>query len=170
MKRFFGALFMVAGAIFLYLFVARAMYGARGESGSFHPGLPFQGLGYEYPTTALLFVASVLSFLIGLALALTPAEGVGGGRVARVMLLNALLLLSSLFVAYVGGQSQADAGIVAVFGGVALAQAALGFFLLIFALFEKPKGAASLMLGLPLYLGGVGIGLYVLLVLGKGGP
>ena len=52
---------------------------------------------------------------------------------------------------------------------MALAQSALGFFLLIFALFERPKGIASLLLGVPLYLGGVGIGLYTLLVLG-GGP
>ena len=171
MKRFFGALFMIAGAIFLYLFVARAMHGARGSvSEAFDPAMPFHGIGADYPTTALLFVGAIVGFLLGLGLVLTPAEGAGGGRVARVMLLNALLLLCSLFVAYVGGTSQADPGVVAVFGGVALAQAALGFFLLVFALFEKPKGAASLMLGLPLYLGGVGIGLYALLVLGKGGP
>ena len=49
-----------------------------------------------------------------------------------------------------------------------LAQSALGFFLMIFALFEKPKGVASLLLGLPLYLGGVGLALYTLLVLGGG--
>jgi hypothetical protein len=171
MKRLFGAIFMIVGAIFLYLFVARAMHGARGEmSAAFDPNLPFFGLGHEYPSTVLLFMGAIWGFLLGLGLILQPAEAAPGGRVGRVMLLNALLLLSSLFVAYVGGKSGADAAVVAVFGIVALAQAALGFFLLVFALFEKPKGITSILLGLPLYIGGVAIGLYTLLVLGKGGP
>ncbi|HLF94577.1 MAG TPA: hypothetical protein VJB14_14025 [Planctomycetota bacterium] len=170
MKRMAGAVLMIAGAIFLYLFVARAMYAARGMMGvGFDANLPLQALGHEYPTDVLLFLGAIWGFLLGLGLVLMPEEASKGGRVARVMLLNALFLLSSLFVAYIGGKTKADAGLVAVFGVVALAQSALGFFLLIFALFERPKGIASLLLGVPLYLGGVGIGLYTLLVLG-GGP
>src|SRR5947209_17057424 len=112
MKRFFGALFMIAGAIFLYLFVARAMHAARGTiSAALDPSMPFHALGHEYPMDALLFLGAVWGFLLGLGLVLSPAEGAQGGRVARVMLLNALLLVSSLFVAYVGGKSQADSGV-----------------------------------------------------------
>lgn len=169
MKRFSGAILMVAGGIFLYLFVGRAMYAARGMMGAgFDPNLPLAALGREYPTDALLFLGAVWGFLLGLGLILSPEEGFKGGRVARVMLLNALLLLSSLFVAYIGGKTGADAGVVAVFGVVALAQSALGFFLMIFAMFEKPKGPASLLLGVPIYLLGVGVGLYTLLALGGG--
>src|SRR6059036_372706 len=102
MKRFFGALFMIAGAIFLYLFVARAMHAARETmSTAFDPNLPFHALGREYPTDALLFLGAAWGFLLGLGLVLSPAEAGPGGRVGRVMLLNALLLVSSLFVAYV---------------------------------------------------------------------
>ena len=169
MKRIAGAVLMIAGAVFLYLFVARAMYAARGMMGSgFDANLPLQALGHEYPTDALLFLGAIWGFILGLGLVLIPEEAARGGRIARVMLLNALFLLSSLFVAYIGGKVKADAGLVAVFGVVALAQSALGFFLMIFALFEKPKGVASLLLGLPLYLGGVGLALYTLLVLGGG--
>lgn len=170
MKRVAGAVLMIAGAIFLYLFVARAMFAVRTEMGAtFDPNLPLAALGREYPTDALLLLGAAWGFVLGLMLVLTPEDAPPGGRIARAMLLNALFLLSSLFVAYIGGKTQADAGTVAVFGFVALAQSALGFFLLIFALFEKPKGIASLVFGVPLYLAGVGIGLYTLLVLG-GGP
>ena len=169
MKRAAGAILMIAGAILLYLFVARAMYAGRGMMGSaFDPNLPLLALGHEYPTDALLFLGAIWGFILGVGLVVAPEETPPGGRVARVMLLNALLLLSSLFVAYVGGKTQADASLVAVFGIVGLAQGALGFFLLVFALFEKPKGVASLVVGVPLYLGGVGIALYTLLVLGGG--
>jgi len=169
MKRISGAILMVAGAISLYLFVARAMFALRGSLGAtFDANLPLMALGHEYPTDALLFLGAAWGFLLGLGLILMPEEASKGGRIARVQLLNALLLLSSLFVAYIGGKMKADAGLIAVFGLVALAQSALGFFLMIFALFERPKGVASLLLGVPLYLGGVGIGLYTLLVLGGG--
>jgi hypothetical protein len=169
MKRFSGAILMVAGGLFLYLFVARAMYSARESMGSgFDPNLPLLALGREYPTDVLLFLGAVWGFVLGLGLILMPEDAARGGRVARAMLLNALLLLSSLFAAYIGGKTKADAGLIAVFGIIALAQSAFGFFLLIFALFEKPKGVASLMMGVPLYLFGVGVGLYTLLVLGGG--
>ena len=169
MKRAAGAILMIAGGILLYLFVARAMYAARGMMGTaFDPNLPLIALGHEYPTDVLLFLGAVWGFILGVGLVVAPEEMPAGGRVARVMLLNALMLLSSLFVAYIGGKTQADGNLVAVFGVVALAQGALGFFLLIFALFEKPKGVASLLIGIPLYLGGVGIALYTLLVLGGG--
>ena len=137
----------------------------------FEPNLPFRTLGHEYPADALLFLGALWGFVLGLGLILTPEEASKGGRIARVMLLNGLLLLSSLFVAYIGGKTAGvDAGVIAVFGMVALAQSALGFFLLIFALFEKPKGVASLLFGVPVYLLGVGTGLYTLLVPGRGGP
>lgn len=170
MKRVVGAVLMIAGAVLLYLFVARTMYAARADMGaSFDPNLPLHALGTEYPLNVLLFLGAAWGFILGLGLVLTPDDAPPGGRIAKAMLLNALFLLSSLFAGYIGGKTQADGGIIAVFGVVSLAQSALGFFLLIFALFEKPKGVASLLVGVPLYLFGVGIGLYTLLVLGAGG-
>ena len=169
MKRAAGAILMIAGAILLYLFVARAMYAAHDDMGkTFDPNLPLLALGHEYPTLPLLFLGAIWGFILGVGLVIAPEEAPPGGKVARAMLLNALLLLSSLFVAYIGGKTQAEGNLVAVFGVVALAQSALGFFLLIFALFEKPKGPASLLVGVPLYLFGVGVLLYTLLVLGGG--
>jgi hypothetical protein len=169
MKRAAGAILMIAGAVFLYLFVARAMYAAREMMGpTFDPNLPIRALGHEYPADVLLFLGSILGFILGLGLVIAPEEAPPGGRVARALLLNSLLLLSSLLVAYIGGRTQAYGNLIAVFGVVALAQSALGFFLLIFALFEKPKGVVSLLVGVPLYLVGVGIGLYTLLILGGG--
>jgi hypothetical protein len=169
MKRVVGAVLMLAGAVLLYFFVARTMYAARAEmSSSFDPHLPLQALATEYPTNVLYFLGAAWGFVLGLGLILTPENAPPGGRVARAMLLNALFLVSSLFAGYIGGKAQAESSIIAVFGVISLAQSALGFFLLIFALFEKPKGLASLLVGVPLYLFGVGITLYTLLVLGGG--
>jgi hypothetical protein len=169
MKRAVGTLLMIGGAILLYLFVARTMFAARDLMGSaFEANLPIRALDRDYPTGVLLLLGAVWGFILGIGLVVAPEEGVQGGRVARVMLLNALLLFSSLFAAYIGGKSKADGNLVAVFGLIALAQSLLGFFLLVFAIFEKPKGVVSLMLGAPLYLAGVGVTLYTLLVLGGG--
>jgi hypothetical protein len=173
MKRVFGAVLMVAGAICLYFFVSRAMFHGRAAMGpAFDPALPFTSLGKaDYPGNALLLLGAAWGFILGLwfvILGEPAAEGAPrrGGGIARLMLLNGLLLLSSLLAGYIGGKSGADSTTIAVFGTVALLQILLGFILVVLALFERPKGWVSLGLGFLVYGAGVAVGLLSFLVWG----
>ena len=162
MKRIFGGLLMLAGASCLYLVATRAMFHGRAELGAtYTPGLPLSFVGLDYPKDALLLAGAAWAFILGFWFIVTGAEEaeqvLRGGRIARVMLLNGLLLLSSLAIAYFGARAHKDAATVAVFGIVAAIQAVLGLVLLVLSLTERPKGIASLALGAVVYLGGVGI-------------
>jgi hypothetical protein len=162
MKRIFGALLMLAGAVCLYLVATRAMFHGRAELGStYSPGLPLTFVGMDYPKDALLLAGAAWGFLLGLWFIVTGAEeaeqALRGGRIARVMLLNGLLLLSSLVIACFGAKAHKDAATVMIFGIVAAIQAVLGLVLLILSFTERPKGIASLAFGAAVYLGGVGI-------------
>ena len=173
MKRIFGGLLMLAGAFSTYLFATRAMFNGRASLGTtYDPGLPLSFVGMDYPVDALLLAGALWGFILGLWFIVTGAdeakEALRGGRIARVMLLNGLLLLSTLAVAFLGAKHHQDSTTVAAFGIVALAQAAFGLILLILSIFEKPKGIASLALGAVVYLGGVGVG--VLAFLWGGAP
>jgi len=168
MKRIFGAVLLLAGAALLYVFATRAMFHGRELIGSsYDVRLPLLALGIEYPTDALLLLGSLWSFILGFWFVITGADeaagALRGGRIARLMLLNGLLLLSTLAVAFIGAKHHKDATTVAVFGLVALAQAAGGLILLILSLFERPKGIASLAFGAVVYLGGVGVGVLAFL-------
>lgn len=172
MKRIFGGLLMLGGALCLYLFATRAMFNGRASLGTtYDPGLPLRLVGMEFPTDALLMAGALWGFILGLWFIVTGADeaagALRGGRIARIMLLNGLLLLSTLAVAFVGAKHNQDATTIAIFGLIALAQAALGLLLLILSLFEKPKGIASLALGAVIYLGGVGVGVIAFLWGGK---
>lgn len=162
MKRIFGALLLLGGAFLLYVFTTRALFHGRESIGSaYNVMLPLSLIGADYPTGALLLAGAFWSMILGLWCVITGDEGASanlrGGRIARIMLVNALLLLSTLGVAYIGARDHKDSLLVAVFGLVALAQAAVGLLLLILSLFERPKGIASLIFGAAIYLGGVGI-------------
>jgi hypothetical protein len=166
MKRIAGGVLMLAGAVSLYYFAARAMYFSRDALGTaFDPGLPLNLLGRNYPCDVLLLLGAAWGLLFGFATVFTadPAADAKGGRVARAMLLNAFLLVSSLFVAYVGGKTRQDPSVVAAFGITALAQVAVGLLLLILSIFEKPKGVASLIVGGAVYLFGVAVGVLAFL-------
>jgi hypothetical protein len=173
MKRIFGGLLMLAGAFALYVFTARAMtFGREQISAAFDLRLPLLLAGVDYPTGALILAGALWGFILGLWFIVTggddASQALRGGRISRLMLLNALLLLSTLGVAYLGARNNGGPTLVAVFGLVALAQAAFGLLLLILSLFERPKGIASLAFGALVYLGGVGIG--VMTFLWGGGP
>jgi hypothetical protein len=173
MKRIFGGVLMLAGAFSLYAFATRAMFQGRGSIGStYELGLPLSFVGLDYPTDALLLAGALWGFILGLWFIMTGADeasqALKGGRIARLMLLNGLLLFSTLAVAFLGAKHRADPTTVAVFGIVALAQAAVGLLLLILSIFERPKGIASLAFGAVVTLGGVGVG--VLAFLWGGGP
>jgi hypothetical protein len=164
---------MVAGAVSLYFFVSRSMFHGAGSFGKdFDPALPFRAMGKaDYPANALFLLGAFWGFILGIWFVATDDEGSGrgakGGAVARLLLLNGLLLVSSLFAAFVGGRSGADALTVAVFGTVAAAQTLLGLILLVLAIFEKPKGVVSLLLGTAVWLGGAVVGVLAFL---WGGP
>ena len=162
MKRIFGGLLMLAGAFSLYLFATRAMFHGRADLGTaYSPGLPLLFVGMDYPTDALLLAGAAWGFLLGLWFIITGADEarqvLRGGRISRVLLLNGLLLLSSLAIALFGAKAHKDPATVMVFGIVAAVQAVVGLILLLLSLTEKPKGIASLAFGTVVYLGGVGI-------------
>lgn len=168
MKRIFGGVLMLAGAFSLYAFATRAMFNGRASMGStYELGLPLLFVGMDYPTDALLLAGAMWGFILGFWFILSggddTAGALRGGRIARIMLMNGLLLLSTLAVAYFGARHQKDATTVAVFGLVALVQAAFGLILLVLSLFERPKGIASLAFGAVVYLGGVGVGILTFL-------
>jgi len=160
---------MIAGAVSLYFFVSRAMFHGAGMLGQeYDPALPFRAMGKaDYPVNALLLLGAAWGFILGVWFVFTGDEGAAratrGGGVARLLLLNSLLLLSSLLVAFVGGRSGADSLTVAVFGVVAAAQVLLGLILLVLAIFEKPKGVVSLLLGTAVWLGGAVLGVLTFL-------
>src|SRR6185503_14524420 len=152
MKRIFGGVLMLAGAFSLYVFATRAMFQGRGSIGStYELGLPLSFVGLDYPTDALLLAGALWGFTLGLWFIITGADeasqALRGGRIARLMLLNGLLLLSTLAIAFLGAKHHKDATTVAIFGLVALLQAACGLILLILSIFERPKGIASLAFG-----------------------
>lgn len=181
MKRFLGALFMAAGAGCVYLFATSGMFHGRELfTSTFDRNLPFAVLGKNYPTDVLFMLGSMWLLLLGFVFVVTDfgrsavaagATGVAarfasprkGGRIARMMLLNALLLVSSLFVAYVGGKTGQSVTTIAIFSTVALLQIAAGLVLLVLALFERPKGVISLFLGFAVYAFGVAVGVLAFL-------
>ncbi len=159
---------MLAGAFSLYAFATRAMFHGRASLGtSMDLGLPLVLVGMDFPTDALLLAGALWGFILGLWFVVTGAdeakEVLRGGRISRILLLNGLLLLSTLAIACIGAKAGKDATTVAVFGLVALAQAAVGLILLVLSLFERPKGIASLALGAVVYLGGVTVGVLAFL-------
>jgi hypothetical protein len=159
---------MLAGTVLAYLFAAIS----GGEKGDYWA--PFSALGQSYPADALYMAGSFWCLLIGLMCILAPskkavtgsdpaarmqaAQAAKGGRISKLMFLNAFLLLSSLFVTYVGARvDHPEVAIIYTFACVAAAQAALGLILLILSLLERPKGAFSLAVGTVVYLAGVGL-------------
>jgi hypothetical protein len=164
---------MTAGAISLYFFVSRSMFHGQGMFGKdFDPALPFRAMGKaDYPTNALLLLGAAWGFILGLWFVLIGDEGSSkvrrGGAVARLLLLNGLLLVSTLFAGFVGGRSGADPLTVGIFAALAAVQTLLGLLLLVLALFERPKGVLSLLLGTAVWLAGATIGALTFL---WGGP
>ena len=168
MKRIFGGILMLGGAVCLYLVATRAMFHGRADlPAAYTPGLALSFVGLDYPTDALLLAGAAWGFLLGFWFVITGAEDarevLRGGRIARVLLLNGLLLLSSLAIAYFGARHHKDPMTVMVFGVVAAVQAVVGLILLILSLTERPKGIASLAFGAVVFLGGVDVGVLAFL-------
>ena len=104
MKRIIGGVLMLAGAFSLYAFATRAMFNGRASMGStYELGLPLVFVGMDYPTDALLLAGALWGFILGFWFIISGGDDGGalrGGRIARIMLMNGLLLLST-YVAFV---------------------------------------------------------------------
>ncbi|HEX7896304.1 MAG TPA: hypothetical protein VF950_00895 [Planctomycetota bacterium] len=166
MKRMLGAVLALAGGVALFFFVSRGMHHGRSFLGAeYDPSVPFRALGRDYPTDGFLLLGALWGFILGTWFIVTGDEGASkalqGGKSARLFMLNGLLLLSSLFVGYVGGRGGADPRAVAIFGVLALGQGVLGLILLLLALTERPKGFVSLAVGSVVWLGGTAAGVMV---------
>ncbi len=188
MKRIIGAILMVGGAACLFCFAAWGTLQGRDIQAS-PAAIPFLSLGRRYPGDTVLLLGAFWGLLMGLALVVAGAPGASraghaaagssaaaryaasagrrGGVIARFMLLNGLLLLSTLLLAYIGGVNEhPEAAAVGVFGLIAFAQMAVGIMLAILALFERPKGVIPLIVGIPIHIFGIALGLLAFFVWG----
>lgn len=150
---------MAAGALGLYLF---ALHARVAQGTVLDPLAPVRGLGSRYPGDVLFFLGGLWGLGLGFAL-IVSGPSRGGGAVAWAHLVNALLLISTLFAAWIGSSAGRDARGVAAFGAAALAQIAVGLILLVLSLFERPKRVVPLVLGTAGFLAGGALGVLALL-------
>lgn len=186
MRRILGALFVLGGAYCLFHFAVQGTFEGYGHDGPLWK-LPLHSLGHRYPKDAALMLGALWGLGLGLVLMMgggaKPAPPIpvanpdsaaarfaakaqpksGGGRIARIFLMNALLACSMLFLAYLGARTQADPPMIGVFFGTALLQIAFGLILLILSIFERPKGVVPLILGTAVWLGATAIGVLAFL-------
>jgi len=162
MRRSLGAILVLAGAFCLFQFAVLGTWHGRHLEAPLWK-LPLLSLSENYPTNAGWLAGAVIALLVGVGIGLRKDSQVGGG-VARVLLVESIGIFGMLFLAYVGARSITEETratvlpMIGVFFGTALLQIAAGLILLIFALFEKPRGVLSLTLGTVLYLGAAAAG------------
>ncbi len=189
MRRVFGAIFFLVGAYCLYQFATWGALLAPAELKGLGREVPFHALGHNYPWDAVMLAAAAWGLGLGLYFIVSSGAGGGGGvpshvpassrwaqrmatqqaegswsPMASTFLLNALLLITALFAAYVGTRAPGDHGRhVAIFALVAGLHTAVGLILLVLSLFEKPKGAIALVLGGAVYASGTAVAVLVFL-------
>jgi hypothetical protein len=177
MRRAFGAFLFVAAAWSLYQF---AVYGAYFAGQARLPEtqwVPFNVVGVRYPWDAAWLAVAIWAIALGLALVLLPgrrdaelpahvppssrwAQNLRARQnqpcpMATMFVLNVGLLITMLFMAYVGAKPlTSHPRYVSVFSLVAGLQIGVGLILLILALFEKPRGVQRLVWGGAFYLAG----------------
>lgn len=185
MRKILGSLLMLGGVAFAYLFAAWGTAKAGGSGNA--PWWAFKGLGSNYPVDVGYLAGAVWLLALGIYfiwteggssvsggdtsrsagrfLAASAAER-GAGRVAKVLVLNSGLLITSLFAAYIGAKISHPGPLVALFTMEAAGHAIVGLLILILALVEKPKSVPALGLGTLLYLAGTA-GVVTVFILGK---
>lgn len=162
MRRVLGALFVLIGAFCLYEFAVLGIWYGRELDVPIWK-VPLLSLGRNYPADAGWLAGALVGIFVGIGMSIRSDASTGGGA-ARVFLVNAILLCAMLCLAYFGARSLTEETkasflpMVGVFFGTALLQIGAGVILLILALFERPKGALSLLLGLVVYLAGAAAG------------
>ncbi|MBI2930791.1 MAG: hypothetical protein HYY16_04000 [Planctomycetes bacterium] len=181
MRRFLGVLTALAGVFLVYEFAAEGVYRTGPEYRYLGVLAPFGRLGQNYPYDVGMLMAAVwctgltLTFLIcsrrptetqpGYVSSSEPGSDRGGSSsMTGFFLLNALLLVTSLLVAYAGTWAPGNPSrTIAVFSAVAALQTAAGLILLILALFDKRKRVGGLILGTSVYVAATAIEVLVFL-------
>lgn len=187
MRRILGAAFVLGSCYFLYQFAIWGAWTAGADLKPYNSSIPFRvlGLGDNYPFDVAMLMAATWAMLIGLYFILSPerssialpthvpttsrwaqrmASQQRSSPMASMFLLNALLLATTLFIAYIGAKRPADnQHTISVFSLVAGLQIATGFLLMVFAVFEKPKGGMGLIVGGAVYLAGTAVAAIVFL-------
>lgn len=177
MRRAIGTLLVGASMILLHEFSTWGTFLSAPRQAVSPSLLPFHALGENYPYDAGLLIGAAWALGLGLTFLLSPGQSKSisplsvpsasrwAQRVtsehgafswmATSFLLNALLLISTLFIAYVGANASRDhIRMVSVCALMALFHVAIGLILLIFAFFERPRGIVKLTLGGAVYLVG----------------
>lgn len=184
-RRLFGAFSILAATFFAYQF---AVCGLRGKPDRAAQLEPFANLGHSYPFDISILLVGAWTLGVGLLFLLKSKSSAGpipahvpptslwaqsaavGPRLpspmAGLFLVNGLLLLTVLTVAYFGVRTgtQDHVRLVSVHSLVAGLQMAIGLLFLVLALFERPKGKAALLLGLLAWLAGTGVGVTVFML------
>jgi hypothetical protein len=182
MRRLIASAFALAACFFLYMFGVWGAFTAGIDARDYASSVPFELLGQNYPFDAAMLAAG--AWCLGLALYFTitsdprksvpshvPATSLWAQRLqsqpmlapmASVFLVNALLLATMLFVAFVGaraaGEHERTVGLLA---GAAGLHVVAGLVLGILALFESPKGVARLGIGGAVYAAGTTLAVLV---------
>ena len=158
MRKTIGAILILGGLVFGYLFAA---YGsaAAGAGGSGPAALaPFRALAASYPKGAVCLVAALAGCGGGLLL-LMRGEGGVTGSFGRGFCVLSLGSCAAWGVAWLGVRSGAPAASVGAFVVVAALAAVLGLLFAILGFFEKPKPVAALAFGWLAFATALGAGI-----------
>jgi len=167
MRRSLGTTLVLAGAVSLFFFAVRGTLDARGADLPTWK-LPFTSLGRDYPSDGGLLIAGIWGIGLGVGI-LGMAGSRPGGTVARIFLANALLILTMLGLGAIGARAvtgdtrQEFVPLIGVFFGTALLEIGAGLILFILALFERPRGTVSLMVGSAVYASAATLGVLAFL-------
>lgn len=173
MRKFFGTIFLLGGATLAFVFATSG----RPAEGAEGPWWPFKLLGQRYPADVGYLLGAAWALGLGVYFVLTegrrpeiplrhmrlaapPTPGPSG----KIHLLNSLLLGSSLFAAYVGVRVAYGGPLVPALAVTAGLQVVFGLFLLLLALFDKPRSVPSLLLGTAVYAAGTAVAVTVVLM------
>lgn len=162
MRKLLGTLLVAAGAVSLFLFAVRGTADAAGLQVPVWK-LPLAALGRSFPNDAGWLMGGLWGLGLGVSF-LVLAGSKPGGTVARIFLANALLILTMLAIGAIGARVVTDetraefVPIIGIFFGTALLQIGAGLILFILAVFERPKGIASLLVGTAVYLSAAAVG------------
>lgn len=147
------------------------------------PAASLETIGKRYPHDAALLLGAAWAFGLGLYFLVTRPVGADSGtfdpagrfiapRTATgpsgpAFLVQSLLMVSLLATAFLGAFIRHPGPLPAVLAATAILQAAVGLFLFILALFDRPRSASAIILGTTFYIVGIGS---VVLVLVSGTP
>lgn len=153
-RKLAGFALIIIGIVSAYLFAA---IGVRGGSGILSP---FHNINEGYPYSAFTLVLTITATLGGFAVFATPFPR---KITADIMLLNSLIMLSTLAVIFLGIGSNSSK--VIGFGIVILvAELLVGIILIVLSFKEKPRAWISLIPGAILHIAIIAVTITVILL------